>query len=59
MSQPNTNSKNASFDDNMIPSLLIKDVSTNETMAVTGQNGQLMVGGSVLENLIPSLSNVP
>jgi len=39
MSQPNTNSKNASFDDNMIPSLLIKDGATNETVAVTNGSG--------------------
>lgn len=39
MSQPNTNVKNASFDDNMIPSLLIKDASTNETVAVTNGSG--------------------
>lgn len=34
-----TNVKNASFDDNMIPSLLIKDASTNETVAVTNGSG--------------------
>ena len=39
MSQPNTNSKNASFDDNMIPSQLIKDAATNETVAVTNGSG--------------------
>lgn len=39
MSQPNTNAKNASFDDNQIPSLLIKDASTNETVAVTNGSG--------------------
>ncbi len=39
MSQPNTNSKNASFDDNMIPSQLIKDAATSETVAVTNGSG--------------------
>lgn len=39
MSQPNTNAKNASFDDNMIPSLLIKDATTSETVAVTNGSG--------------------
>lgn len=39
MSQPNTNSKNASFDDNMIPSLLIKDAATSETVAITNGSG--------------------
>ena len=39
MSQPNTNSKNASFDDNMVPSQLIKDASTGETVAVTNGSG--------------------
>ena len=39
MSQTNTNSKNASFDDNAIPSLLIKDAATNETVAVTNGSG--------------------
>ena len=39
MSQNNTNSKNASFDDNAIPSLLIKDAATNETVAVTNGSG--------------------
>ena len=39
MSLPQTNSKNASFDDNQIPSLLIKDASTNETVAVTNGSG--------------------
>ena len=39
MSQPNTNSKNASFDDNFVPSMLIKDASTNETVAVTNGSG--------------------
>ena len=39
MSQPNTNSKNASFDDNMIPSQLIKDATTSETVAVTNGSG--------------------
>lgn len=39
MSQPNTNSKNASFDDNNVASLLIKDASTNETVAVTNGSG--------------------
>ena len=39
MSQPNTNSKNASFDDNMIPSQLIKDAVTSETVAITNGSG--------------------
>ena len=39
MSQPNTNSKNASFDDNMIPSQLIKDAATSETVAITNGSG--------------------
>ena len=39
MSQPNTNSKNASFDDNMIPSQLIKDATTSETVAITNGSG--------------------
>ena len=39
MSLPQTNSKNASFDDNQIPSLLIKDAATNETVAVTNGSG--------------------
>lgn len=39
MSQPNTNSKNASFDDNNIPSLLIKDAATSETVAITNGSG--------------------
>ena len=39
MSQANTNSKNASFDDNMIPSLLIKDAATSETVAITNGSG--------------------
>lgn len=39
MSQPMTNVKNASFDDNNVPSLLIKDASTNETVAVTNGSG--------------------
>lgn len=39
MSQPNTNSKNASFDDNNIPSLLIKDAVTSETVAITNGSG--------------------
>jgi len=38
MSQKNTNVKNASFDDNMIPSMLGKDPSTNETVAIMAQN---------------------
>lgn len=44
MSQPNTNAKNASFDDNMIPSMLAKDPVTNETVAVKATNGMLSVG---------------
>ena len=39
MSQTNTNSKNASFDDNFVPSMLIKDAATNETVAVTNGSG--------------------
>ena len=39
MSQPNTNVKNASFDDNFVPSMLIKDAATNETVAVTNGSG--------------------
>ena len=39
MSQPNTNAKNASFDDNMIPSQLIKDAATSETVAITNGSG--------------------
>ena len=39
MSLPINNSKNASFDDNQIPSLLIKDATTNETVAVTNGSG--------------------
>jgi hypothetical protein len=39
MSQPNTNSKNASFDDNNIPSQLIKDAVTSETVAITNGSG--------------------
>jgi len=39
MSQANTNSKNASFDDNNVASLLIKDGATNETVAVTNGSG--------------------
>lgn len=38
MSLPINNSKNASFDDNQIPSLLGKDPSTNETVAIMAQN---------------------
>lgn len=38
MSQTNTNVKNASFDDNMIPSMLAKDAVTNETVAITATN---------------------
>ena len=39
MSQPNTNAKNASFDDNNIPSQLIKDAVTSETVAITNGSG--------------------
>ena len=39
MSQPNTNAKNASFDDNNIPSQLIKDAATSETVAITNGSG--------------------
>ena len=39
MSLINTNPKNASFDDNMVPSQLIKDAATGETIAVTNGSG--------------------
>ena len=39
MSLINTATKNASFDDNMVPSQLIKDAATGETIAVTNGSG--------------------
>jgi hypothetical protein len=56
MSQPNTNSKNASFDDNFVPSMLAKDPVTNETVAITAVNGQLATGGTVMENNVPTIA---
>jgi len=39
MSQPNTNLKKASFDENNVASLLIMDASKNEKVAVTNGSG--------------------
>ena len=57
MSQPNTNSKNASFDDNMIPSMLGKDPITNETVAIQSSNGSLASSGNISSSRLTSIND--
>ena len=47
MSLPINNTKNASFDDNFVPSMLAKDTVTNETVAVKAQNGSIQTSGNI------------
>ena len=57
MSLPQTNSKNASFDDNFVPSMLAKDTVTNETVAVKAQNGSIQTSGNISSSRLTSISD--
>ena len=57
MSLPQTNSKNASFDDNQIPSMLAKDPITNETVAIRSANGALATAGNISSSRLTSIND--
>ena len=57
MSLPINNSKNASFDDNFVPSMLAKDTVTNETVAVKAQNGSIQTSGNISSSRLTSIND--